>query len=413
MGSIASLAPNATNLAREIEEEARKNPASRGQFDSLKQTLDQHTSGWNGINNISGISQFEKLLANDPTFKQDVRRLALQNPAALEKIVPDLLKNPDGIKQLVTTTAAANAPRATAQAAAAPAAASTTQSTTPAAATTPRRPAAARAEPAAVAAAPAAGTPAATAAATTPAPAQAAAPATPNPGGNALDTFAQKMEQLKQVPGYEDLYQRVQGNPQLSAMFSTMMDPSKDSSGADGLLDNILERAGKTPEERAKSTLLTDLVKTIDEKPGMVSSIASNFANDPKTGMMMIGMYSQFNQGFGKMLDGLMGPGALDGMLTSLMAVVGKFLGQSGGLMNMSNNGGGLLKQVMGGLGVNPNAQVSAVDPENGAVTTTTAAQYAATGRNATAANQPALDQNLRERNPNQNPAGPQPVSPG
>ncbi len=412
MVSIASLAPNATNLAKEIEEQARNNPAQRGQFDSLKQTLDQQTSGFNGINNLSGINKFEKLLASDATFKEDVRRLALQNPAALEKIVPALLQNPNGMKQLITTTAAANPSARAAPEAAAPAAA---KNPAPAAATANTNTAqrrAAPAEPAAVAAPAAQAAPAAAPAAATAASAQPAA-AAPDPDKDPLNTFAQKMEQLKQIPGYEDLNQRIQGNPQLSGMFSSMMDPSKDAAGADSVLDSVLNRAGKTPAERAESTLLTDLVKTIDEKPGMVSSIASNFANDPKTGMMMIGMYSQFNQGFGKMLDGLMGPGALDGMLTSLMSVVGKFLGQSGGLMNMSNNGGGLLQQVMGGLGVNPNAQISAVAPENGDVTTTSAAQYAAAGNAPKAGTQAALDQTQRERNPNQNPAGPQPASPG
>lgn len=406
MVGIASLAPNATRLAEEIEREARSNPAKRGQFDSLKQTLDRHTSGFGAVTNMSGIAKFEGLLASDPAFKQDVRRLALQNPAALERIVPDLLKNPNGMKQLITTTAAANAPRPTQAAAAQPAAApaaSRPQSAAPAqAAAAPARPAAKpAAEPAAAAAAAA---PAAAAGSAAPA-AQAE---------NPLDALAAKMAQLEQIPGYKDLEQRIQSNPQLTQMFDTLINPTKDASGAGNMLDDILNRAGKTPEERSQSTLLTDLVKTMDEKPGMVSSIASNFANDPKTGMMMIGMYSQFNQGIGKTLDGFLSPGALDGMLMSMMGFIGKILGQSGGLMNMSNNGGGLLQQVMGGLGVNPNAQVSSVDPENGAVTTTTAAQYAAGGTNAAAtANQTALNPNLRERNANQNPAGPQPATPG
>ena len=382
---------------------------------SLKQTLDNQTSGANILRNASGIRSFEALLQEDPQFKSDVRQLALQNPAAMERIVPQILRSPDDMKTLVANTLSANAPKPAA-AAQQPAAQQPAAPSRPAAAAAPARPkptiesaggAPSRPEPVAAAAA--------TAGAAKPeTPAASAAPAAPATGGNLLDEMADKMEQLAQIPGYNDLLDRVEGNPHLDDMFKTMLDPSKDVEGGSKMLDEILERAGSTPEERAQSTIFTDLVKTIDEKPGMVSSLASNFANDPKTGMMMIGMYSQFSQGFGKFIDDLFGPGFLDGMLGTLMDYVGKLLGQSGGLMNMSNNGGGLLKGVMGALGVKDDAQISDVSPENGTVTTQTAEAYRADGspvaqapgQNPQGINPP--DPN--ERNPNQAPQGPAPA---
>lgn len=349
------IAPNATQLADEIEAEARKNPAQRAQLDSLKSALDRETSGMKLATNMGGIVKLDSLLGSDPAFKSNIRQLALNNPAALEKIIPQALANPSSMQQLVATTAAAQpglkktAPQAEAPAGAAPVIKS-------------------QVEPAVVVAG--GKNPAPEAAAEKPA---AAAP------GKADTTQTQlqaDLVELSKVPGFAELVDRAENNPQLKDMFSALTTGGNPAE-AQATVASILKRAGDTPEERLKSTMFTDLVKTIDEKPGVVSSIASSFANDPKTGMMMVGMYSQFNQGFGKMLDGIFGQGALDGIFQGIMQYVGKMLGQSGGLMSMSNNGGGLLNQALGALGATP-AQVNQIDPANGAVTSKTGAEFKA-----------------------------------
>lgn len=418
---ISNLAPNATALAAEIDRESKNNPEMRGQFDSLKQTLDHHTSGMNMMMNMGGIAQFERLLKNDPAFKDNVRQLALQNPAALEQIVPAMLKKPGEMQQLVTATANANTPQqpqatATAPQTAAPAPSAAPQRSAPTivSAVAPQ----AQPDPAPADAAPAAEAP--QAAASAPAAAAPAAEISP------LDILAGKTAQLAEIPGYGDLMERVANNPQLTDMFAGMAPADGDATDAIAVVDQILGRAGSTPEERAESTLFTDLVKTIDEKPGMVSSIAANFSNDPKTGMMMVGMYSQFNQGFGKFLGDFIGADFMDGILNSLMTYIGKMIGQSSALMNMSNNNGSLLGGLMNTLGVNNATPVSAVSPENGEVTTQTAEAYQA---NAAAATPEAaalrqqremeereqaqrLAQNGQnpEQNPGQSPQGPAPA---
>lgn len=153
--------------------------------------------------------------------------------------------------------------------------------------------------------------------------------------------------------------QRVEGNPRLKDMFDSMMNGGGDDpAAAERTLDGILAQAEQNPN------IFKDLVKTIDEKPGVVSSIAETMANDPKNGMMMIGMYSQFQQGFGKSLDGMFGPGVLDGLIQGLIGMIGQFFGKSGGLMSMGNNGGDLLRQFGSIVGNTP--PVTTIDADSG-----------------------------------------------
>lgn len=334
---METMVPNTMALAREINEKAAQDPSKAQALESLTAAMKAQSG------NLTGISALETLLGKDAAFKSDVRNLALQNPAALEKILPQALGNPDGMKALVAQTAAANL--GTKPATAAP----TIQS---AVAPKPATPIGVMAQT------PAAAEPAA------PAAAAPAAPATT--GMNDI----QKLAELQKTPGYDDLMARIQKNDDLGAMFDSLMNGSKDDPQARSkAIDDILTQTRKNPD------MLTDLVKTIDEKPGVVSSIAGMAANDPKMAMTALGMYSQFSQGFGKMLDGLFGPGVLDKLLVSLMGSVAPMLSNSSALMLTSNNGGSLTQKAMQILGGAP-AEVNVVSPENGAVNTQTGAQF-------------------------------------
>jgi hypothetical protein len=168
------------------------------------------------------------------------------------------------------------------------------------------------------------------------------------------------MERITQIDGYAELMQRINANPRLQDMFGAMMNGNGDDpAAADAALDGILAQAEKNP------AIFRDLTKTIDEKPGVVSSIAENMANNPQAGLMALGMYSQFQQGGGLgQIERLFGPGALDGMISGLMNMIGQFFGGSGGLMAMGNNGGDLLAQfgkIVGGL-----PETTRIDPATG-----------------------------------------------
>lgn len=402
-GALESMAPNTMALAREIDKQAENNPAQAQALESLTAALKAQSG------NVRGISTLEKLLGNDAQFKSQVRALALQNPAALEKILPQALSNPDSMKTLVAQTAAAHGPARTAApspVAASPVAAATPQAAprvqSAAAPARPEAPAAAapRAAPVEVAVAPVAATPA---------PSEPAAAAAAPAQNGALPRLSEmtdldKLAELSEVAGYNDLMDRIEKNPDLGAMFDSLMSGSEDDPAArTKALDDILHQTRKNPD------MLSDLVKTIDEKPGVVSSIAGMAANDPKMAMTALGMYSQFNQGFGKMLDGLFGPGVLDKLLVSLMGTIAPMLSNSNALMLTSNNGGSLTRNVMNALGGNP-AEVHSVAPENGDVTTRTGEDFKKEGeRNIAEAQTPPDPQN---RNlPGANPmAGPQPA---
>lgn len=354
---MEAMAPNTMALAREISAKAEQDPSKAQALQSLTAAMKAQAG------NFSGVAALETLLGKDAAFKNDVRNLALQNPAALEKILPQALANPDGMKSLVAQTAAASL-------AARPAAAAPTIQS----AVAPKPQAAPQATPVGVLAQ----TPAAAptpAAQSTPEPASApAAESVVQPGAAAPVATGmsdlQKMAELQKTPGYDDLMARIEKNDDLGAMFDSLMNGSKDDPQARSkALDDILRQTRKNPN------MLTDLVKTIDEKPGVVSSIAGMAANDPKMAMTALGMYSQFNQGFGKLLDGLFGPGVLDKLLVSLMGSVAPMLSNSNALMLTSNNGGSLTQKAMQILGGAP-AEVNVVSPENGAVNTQTGAQF-------------------------------------
>lgn len=374
---MESVAPNTMALAREIDAQAASNPAQAKALESLTASMKAQSG------NLRGIGALEELLDKDAQFKSEVRALALQNPAALEQILPQALGNPANMKSLVTQTAAANlGPKpATAQAAAAPApqqAAARQPSAAPQvqSAVAPAAPAAPQVAPIGVMAA-------ATPAAPTPN-AAAAGPSTALKDMNDL----QKMAELQETPGYNDLMARIEKNDDLGAMFSSLMSSSEDDPQARSkALDDILMQTRKNPD------MLTDLVKTIDEKPGVVSSIAGMAANDPKMAMTALGMYSQFNQGFGKMLDGLFGPGVLDKLLVSLMGSIAPMLSNSNALMLTSNNGGGLTQTAMRLLNGAPN-EVNIVSPENGSVVTTTGAAFTQGAENKTTQTPDPLDPN-------------------
>lgn len=366
-GALESMAPNTMALAREIEAQAAKNPAQAQALESLTASLKAQSG------NIRGISTLEDLLGRDAKFKGEVRALALQNPAALEKILPQALSNPTNMQGLVAQTAAASlGPRPAAapvQQAAAPSAPAAARPGAPKVEST----AANKPAPAAVAAAPNVVPPMAAAA-----PAAATpnvAPESPVAAPTAMAALSgmtdlQKMAELTEVPGYNDLMNRIEKNPDLGAMFDSLMSGTdKDPAARSKALDDILLQTRKNPD------MLTDLVKTIDEKPGVVSSIAGMAANDPKMAMTALGMYSQFNQGFGKMLDGLFGPGVLDKLLVSLMGSIAPMLSNSAAVMVTSNNGGSLTQKAMSILGGKP-GEVNMVAPENGAVTTLTGDQF-------------------------------------
>lgn len=360
---MEAMVPNTMALAREINEKAAQDPSKAQALESLTAAMKAQSG------NLTGISALETLLGKDAAFKSDVRNLALQNPAALEKILPQALGNPDGMKALVAQTAAANL--ATKPATAAP----TIQS-----AVSPK-PAQA---PAAAPQATPIGVMAQTPAAAEPAAPAAAAPAAPATTGM---NDIQKLAELQKTPGYDDLMARIQKNDDLGAMFDSLMNGSKDDPQARSkAIDDILEQTRKNPD------MLTDLVKTIDEKPGVVSSIAGMAANDPKMAMTALGMYSQFSQGFGKMLDGLFGPGVLDKLLVSLMGSVAPMLSNSSALMLTSNNGGSLTQKAMQILGGAP-AEVNVVSPENGAVNTQTGAQFQQEAEKKTAATPTPMEQ--------------------
>jgi hypothetical protein len=181
---------------------------------------------------------------------------------------------------------------------------------------------------------------------------------------------------------------RIEQNDDLGAMFNSLMSGSEDDPQARSkALDDILMQTRKNPD------MLTDLVKTIDEKPGVVSSIAGMAANDPKMAMTALGMYSQFNQGFGKMLDGLFGPGVLDKLLVSLMGSIAPMLSNSNALMLTSNNGGGLTQTAMRLLSGTPN-EVNIVSPEDGSLTTKTGAEFQQGAENRTTQTPDPLDPN-------------------
>lgn len=376
---METMVPNTMALAREINEKAAQDPSKAQALESLTAAMKAQSG------NLTGISALETLLGKDAAFKSDVRNLALQNPAALEKILPQALGNPDGMKALVAQTAAANL--GTKPATAAP----TIQS-----AVAPKPATAPQATPIGVMAqTPAAAEPAA------PAAAAPAAPATT--GMNDI----QKLAELQKTPGYDDLMARIQKNDDLGAMFDSLMNGSKDDPQARSkAIDDILTQTRKNPD------MLTDLVKTIDEKPGVVSSIAGMAANDPKMAMTALGMYSQFSQGFGKMLDGLFGPGVLDKLLVSLMGSVAPMLSNSSALMLTSNNGGSLTQKAMQILGGAP-AEVNVVSPENGAVNTQTGAQFQQEAEKKTAAtpNPVEQDKNRAVASAAAPMAGPQPSS--
>jgi hypothetical protein len=364
---MESVAPNTMALAREIDAQAANNPAQAQALASLTASMKAQSG------NLRGIGALEELLGKDAQFKSEVRALALQNPAALEQILPQALGNPDNMKSLVAQTAAANlGPKpATAPAATAPApqqAAARQPSAAPQvqSAVAPAAPAAPQVAPIGVMAAPPPAAPTANAAAT--------GPSTALSEMNDL----QKMAELQETPGYDDLMARIEQNDDLGAMFSSLMSGSEgDPQARSKALDDILIQTRKNPD------MLTDLVKTIDEKPGVVSSIAGMAANDPKMAMTALGMYSQFNQGFGKMLDGLFGPGVLDKLLVGLMGSIAPMLSNSNALMLTSNNGGSLTQTAMRLLNGTPD-EVTTVSPENGSVVTTTGERFAQGAENRT-----------------------------
>lgn len=328
--ALRATAPNVSALIDAVEKQREgANPARRAQYDSLLTTLEN--SGM-----ASKVDRLEGMLKTDASFRGNLYRLALHNPAALERIAPQALQNPGNMKELVAT--AARPPRpvvAEAHTEARPAA--------PAhAASKPPRPhvesqAGARPAPVEVAAA-------------TDAPTTGEESAPPVVTQTAEEqSFGDKFKRLQGIEGYAGLVERIQANPRLQDMFGTMVNGGGDDpAAAEKMIDGILERAESNPK------IFVELSRTIDEKPGVVSSIAENMANNPQAGLMALGMYSQFQQGGGLgQMERLFGPGALDGMIAGLMNMIGQFFGGSGGLMAMGNNGGDLLAQfgkIVGGL---------------------------------------------------------------
>lgn len=357
MGLLETAAPNTIRLKDEIVRQAAGAEGPRQQqYRALSATLNDATD-WNSLpGNIGAIRQLEANLAGDPNFRGAVRNLAINNPAALNRIIPQILQNPDSMKQVVNSTAASlrpaeaaptRAPAASPEPVRVVAAAPTVRSQRDSAA--PQRPAAGERPPAPVDVA-------ASASASPSAPPASGAPTAAAPAGDILG----KVEQLTGIDGYSELMARVEANPRLKDMFGAMLaGGGDDPAAAEATLDGILEQARQNPN------IFRDLSRTIDEKPGMVSSIAESMANDPKNGMMMIGMYSQFHQGFGRTLEGFLGAGALDGLIQGLMGMIGKLFGGSGGFMAMGNNGGDLLAQF--GRLTGSTAPVTTVDAATGA----------------------------------------------
>lgn len=337
--ALRATAPNVSALIDAVEQQrAGSNPARKAQYDSLLSTLEN--SGM-----ADKVDRLEEMLKTDAGFRGNLYKLALHNPAALERIAPQALQNPGNMKELV-----ANAARPPRPASEAPATEARATPQAPRRATAPKVESQARERtaPAEVAAAPAAN------AAT-----QQEAPPPVVTQTEQEQLLAGKIQKLQSIDGFQELRQRVEGNPRLKDMFDSMMNGGGDDPAAsERTLDGILAQAEQNPK------IFRDLIKTIDEKPGVVSSIAETMANDPKNGMMMIGMYSQFQQGLGKSLDGLFGPGVLDGLIQGLIGMIGQFFGKSGGLMSMGNNGGDLLRQFGSIVGNTP--PVTTIDADSG-----------------------------------------------
>ncbi|MGZ9108305.1 MAG: hypothetical protein ACXW4B_05740 [Micavibrio sp.] len=348
-----SFTPNIDAFRAQVERMQSQGSTSgpmRAHYQALDREITAQTSGMNLLRNREAISAFERNLGSNG-FKRDLLSLA-DNPDVLRRILPQMIAQPDSMVQIVDRAAAAAAPTQRPAQQQRPAAAAQTEA--------PRRPAApaadapaapprrvqSQASPVAAAAEPAA-----------PAPAETTAPeatAAPAAGG-----VLGKMERLEQFDGYKELLGRIENNPRLNDMFGAMLTGGGgDPAAAEETLDGILSQAEQNPR------IFRDLIQTIDEKPGMVSSIAESMANDPKNGMMMIGMYSQFHQGFGKTLEGFLGAGAMDGLIQGLMGMIGKLFGGSGGFMAMGNNGGDLLAQF--GRITGATAPVTTIDAATG-----------------------------------------------
>jgi len=169
-------------------------------------------------------------------------------------------------------------------------------------------------------------------------PASATAPSAAKPeaakAGTAETRLGEKMQLLVATPGYNELMDKVQKNPQLTDAMKAMMASNGSPEEQEEVIDTLLQKTKENPN------LFKNLSKKLDENPGAASSIASMIASDPKNalnmmssvgsddgpGAGMMGMFSQMFSGgaggLGGMLSGLFEK--LEGMLKSLMGMVTK-----------------------------------------------------------------------------------------
>lgn len=287
--------------------------------------------------NIFSIGKVNDQLKNNPQLSENITKLMKLDPPSFEKALPGIFKNPDSTVDLINNalkTAQKNAPAAPAPLTVAAAAAAATSLPKPNL-QTPSKPAVAAAAP------PAARTP-------SPEPVAGTSGATPKPASG--QTFADKMAALSGVEGFSDLKQRIDTNPHLQNMFKGLMSGSSSDAERDAAIDGVLEQTKKDPK------LLSNLVKTIDKKPGIVSSIASSFSGSPSAAMTTMGIYSSLSEGFlGPMIDKFFGPGAFDKLFSTMMNFAGgNFSTSKNFLVGATNSGMATLDKAVKATGANP-----------------------------------------------------------
>lgn len=390
--AVKAIAPKTYELGEAINQKAARLPQDKkAEFESLNRSIQKMTGLTELPKNIPGIKALENNL-NDPSFKANIEKIALNNPKALEQNLPKMMADPQNMKAFVSGEAAKipapAAPAAPAQSSAAPSnpapapKAETPSSTSPAdvAATATNGQAApavsaettAPAAPAAKAspkAAPNDSSPVATAAAVASNTPSSSTPSAPSQNQEAENL--NKLERLTQVPGFNEFLAKVDSNPNLQQSFGALTGKGGDPKDIGKTLDQAEAAAKNDPN------FFNNLNKTIDKKPGMVSTIASSM------GMMGVGFYSTFSnsdnpflQILGTLMEKIAGIGQFAGFgqfFDFFKAGVGSGMDKPQAVM--SNNGGNLSRQAQEEMKATPPVVVT-VDEQTGQTRNMTGQQF-------------------------------------
>ena len=317
------LLPSVYEVGDEVKAMKGKNPQLASQYDSLELALEQNL----GSSPLTALS-LERNLRTDAVFRQQVKDLAIKDPAKLEKILPEALKSPDQMKRIVAEASKglSSAPQVEADPA------GQAQETA-----VPKK----KPEPVAVAAAvpPPPRPPREKGVvekivdAVTPTAQAATLPAARANEGTALDRMDGKatkpndqLLQLGAMSGFSEFADKVNKNTHLKeAIGRALADGGSEQSKE--IIGTLYEQAQDDPQFFAK------LNKTIDSTPpNLMSTFARQIADNPKTGMMMFGMYNNM-AGSGGIMGALMKIPAISELIANVLPAISALMDKIFGAM--------------------------------------------------------------------------------